>query len=360
MKTARLLLILPLLGLTAPIWAHHSFTMFNSKNPIELEGIVEEFQFLNPHSWVMLKVTDEAGAQTVWALEFGPINMLSRNGWKADSLQPGDALRVRVEPMRDGSPAARLTSNAFLAGPDRIPETLAREAPPERPTPVTMPEAVAKDFNGIWLSAVRGLHFDTSVASGDLQQAPLTAEFQRLVDEKKALAAQGILAADPTAACTPAGFPRILSMVFPGEILQNENQLNWFAEWNQETVRIYLDGRSAPEGLLPSYTGFSTGHWEGNTLVTRTSHLRADTLIDNTGVPHSDQLQVGMRMTKLTPDYFEVEVTLTDPLALTRPWTATRAYKRAPPGYLAQEYSCFEGNKHRVNEDGTVSLDLSY
>ncbi len=67
-----------------------------------------------------------------------------------------------------------------------------------------------------------------------------------------------------------------------------------------------------------------------------------------------------MRPTKLTPDFFELEITLQDPLALAQPWSSVRRYQRAPAGYLAQEYNCFEGNKHRVNEDGTVDLDLDY
>lgn len=356
----RFLAVCWLLSFSLSAAAHHSFTMFDDRNPIELDGVVEEFQFLNPHSWVMLRAAGPDGVEKVWALEFGPINMLSRRGWKPDSLQPGDHIRVRVDPMRDGSPAARLASVGFLEAPARVPENIPRPEVAERPDPVPMSDEVARDFNGIWLSAVRGLHFDTSFANGDDQVAPLTPAYQAMVDEKKALADQGILAADPTAACTPAGFPRLLSLVFPGEIIQNDNQLNWYVEWNQETVRIYLDGREAPDGLAHSYTGFTTGHWEGNTLVTHTTHLRGDKLIDNTGVPHSDQLEVFMRLTKLTPDFFELEIRLEDPLALSQPWTSVRRYQRAPADYLAQEYNCFEGNKHRVNEDGTVDLDLGY
>ena len=348
-----------LLALSASGSAHHSFTMFDNENPIELDGEVMRFRFLNPHSWVTLSAEDPStGELREWELEFGPINMLSRRGWSRDTLQPGDRIRVRVEPMRDGSPAARLVSSSFLNGPDRIPEMMAAPQTLERPDPVQMSDAVARDFNGIWVSAIRGLNFQAVDTPAAEQRAPLTPAFQAQLDEKKALAEQGILSADPTAACTPAGFPRLLSMVFPGEILQNDNQLNWYVEWNQETVRIYLDGREAPDDLLPSYTGFSTGHWEGNTLAVRTTHLREDTLVDNTGVPHSDQFEVEMRMTKLTPDFFEVALTLHDPVAFTGPWSSVRRYQRAPVHYMAQEYNCFEGNRHRVNEDGTVELDL--
>ena len=88
------------------------------------------------------------------------------------------------------------------------------------------------------------------------------------------------------------GFPALSGMVFPGEILQAEHQLNWYAEFGEATVRIYLDGRAPPADLQPSYYGYTTGRWEGNTLVTKTIGLRGDTLIDTTGIPHSDQLTV--------------------------------------------------------------------
>ena len=350
-------LLAMLLSMAASIQAHHSFTMFDLDNPIELEGEVVKFEYLNPHSWITINVEQPDGTSREWDLEFGPINMLSRRGWKHDSLEQGDYIHVSVEPMRNGDPIARLIASNFLAGPEDLPEPVQRVPNAPRPEAVAMEDSVARDFNGVWLSANNGLHFDDSVPASE-QVAPLTPEYQAILDKRKRDAELGISSNDPTAACIPAGFPRFLSMVFPGEIIQNDNQLNWYVEWNQETLRIYLDGRPEPENPFPTYTGFSTGHWEGNTLVTNTRYLRDDKLIDTTGVPHSGELSVDMRMTKLTPDYFQVEITLNDPVALTEPWSSVKYYKRAPAGYLAQEYSCFEGNRHVINEDGSIDLDI--
>ena len=151
-----------------------------------------------------------------------------------------------------------------------------------------MTDAVARNFNGIWVNANGGIHFDTA-ASRDEQQPPLKPEYMARWRQRAADAAAGRSTADPTAACVPAGFPRFLNMVFPGEILQAEHQLNWYAEFGEATVRIYLDGRARPADWQPNYYGFTVGRWEGNTLVTNTSGLRDDTLIDTTGVPHSDR-----------------------------------------------------------------------
>ena len=145
-------------------------------------------------------------------------------------------------------------------------------------------------------------------------------------------------------------------MVLPSEILQAEHQLNWYAEFGEATLRIYLDGRSPPADPDPSYYGYTTGAWQGNVLVTKTTGLRADTLIDTTGVPHSDRLTVTMRMQKVTPDYLEIAVTLDDPVAFERPWSTVKRYARAPAHYYVQEYACREGNRYRIGAEGNVEV----
>jgi hypothetical protein len=220
-----------------------------------------------------------------------------------------------------------------------------------------MSQDVARDFNGIWISADAGLHFDSAATRvGREQVPPLRPEYMAQWQKRFEDADAGLSTVDPTAECLPSGFPRFLSMVLPGEILQAEHQLNWFAEWGEATVRIFLDGREPPDDLLPSYNGFTTGEWDGNTLVTRTIALRGDTLIDTTGVPHSDQLEASMRITKVTPDFFEVDVTLEDPVVFYEPWTTVKTFARAPDHYYTQEYVCLEGNRYDIGPDGSIEV----
>jgi hypothetical protein len=84
--------------------AHHSTAMFDSDNPVELAGTVVEWQFQNPHVFIMLEVEDEEGEAIVWALEGGNVNGLVRNGWTAMTLQPGDQIVATVRPLRSGAP----------------------------------------------------------------------------------------------------------------------------------------------------------------------------------------------------------------------------------------------------------------
>lgn len=346
-----------ILASTVPLaQAHHSFAIFDADNPVTLTGMVEEFRWTNPHSWTVLTVTNEDGSRTTWELEHGPINMLSREGWSPTTLAPGDRIRVVAQPLHSGQPGARFMSFEFLD--DRSVEitrgaTITRVP---RPDPVAMPDDVARDFNGIWVNASGGIHFDTSSRTRRGQMPPLRPEYMAQWQQRWADADAGLSTTDPTAECLPPGFPRFLSMVLPGEILQAEHQLNWYAEWNEATIRIYLDGRAPPADLFPTYNGFTTGRWEGNTIVTRTIGLRGDTLVDTTGVPHSDELTVTMRMTKLTPDFFEVDVTLDDPVVFYQPWHTVKRFARAPANFYVQEYACQEGNRYRAGEEGNIEV----
>jgi hypothetical protein len=84
--------------------AHHSTAMFDQENPIELVGIVKEFKFTNPHTFILLEVKGGDGSATVWTLEGGTPSSLTRDGWTNKSIKPGDEIRMKVAPLRSGAP----------------------------------------------------------------------------------------------------------------------------------------------------------------------------------------------------------------------------------------------------------------
>ncbi|MFN0002637.1 MAG: DUF6152 family protein [Pseudohongiellaceae bacterium] len=96
--------------------AHHSFAMFDLKTKVELQGVVKEFQWTNPHTWIQLIVTDSNGIETEWSLEGAPVNMLVRNGWKNTSVKPGDKITVTGSPLVDGRPGATYDLIVFADG----------------------------------------------------------------------------------------------------------------------------------------------------------------------------------------------------------------------------------------------------
>lgn len=86
-----------------PLAAHHSAAMFDDTKVVELKGTVKELQWANPHIWLQI-VVDENGKKTEWSVEGGSPNSLSRQGWRATTFKPGDAVTVRLNPMKDGTP----------------------------------------------------------------------------------------------------------------------------------------------------------------------------------------------------------------------------------------------------------------
>ena len=84
--------------------AHHSFAMFDRERSILISGVVREFQWTNPHTWIQVTITDATGKQTEWSLEGGSPGILSRNGWKRASLQTGDKVTIEIYPLKSGEP----------------------------------------------------------------------------------------------------------------------------------------------------------------------------------------------------------------------------------------------------------------
>lgn len=86
-----------------PAVAHHSFAMFDAGKTVTLEGSVKEFQWTNPHAWIMLNVANQQGQSDVWAIELNGPSGLARDGWKPKTLTPGMNVSVTIHPLRDGS-----------------------------------------------------------------------------------------------------------------------------------------------------------------------------------------------------------------------------------------------------------------
>jgi hypothetical protein len=103
MKTAALSAGVALAMYAIPASAHHSFAMFDANQTTTLEGTVKEFQWTNPHAWIVLTVAKQGEADQQWAVEMGGPSGLARQGWRPKTLTPGMSVKVTIHPLRDGS-----------------------------------------------------------------------------------------------------------------------------------------------------------------------------------------------------------------------------------------------------------------
>jgi hypothetical protein len=91
------------LCLALPAVAHHSHANYEPSDTLEITGTVVDFQWINPHTWIYITVMGEDGEPQEWALESGSTGQLTRRGWGADSMKPGDTITALVKPLKDGS-----------------------------------------------------------------------------------------------------------------------------------------------------------------------------------------------------------------------------------------------------------------
>jgi len=110
-------LALGLLVAAMPLLAHHSFAAeYDDKKPVSIKGTVTKVEWANPHIWFYVDVKDAVGKVEHWQCEGGPPNMLVRQGWKKDSLKPGDEVSVEGFRAKDGSNTANSRSVTLTDG----------------------------------------------------------------------------------------------------------------------------------------------------------------------------------------------------------------------------------------------------
>jgi hypothetical protein len=85
--------------------AHHSGVMFDNNNPITLTGMVREFQWHNPHTYIQLVLSDSSGQEKEWSIEMAAPMYLYNMGWRPSTLKQGDTISVDIFPLKSGEPA---------------------------------------------------------------------------------------------------------------------------------------------------------------------------------------------------------------------------------------------------------------
>jgi hypothetical protein len=189
----------------------------------------------------------------------------------------------------------------------------------------------------------------SDLSNGRAANAPsLTPEYMAKWEIIRKSRMSGSYDYDPIANCLPPGMPQMMSMAYGMEIMQSKEKFTFFSEWQDALRRVYLDGRMASKKVLndPTYAGYSTGRWEGDTLVVETVALNDKSFIDNSS-PHSEEMTVHERIRFISPGVLEDRITVNDPLALTKPWETVHTYRKAEqPNDELREFACAEGLGH--------------
>ena len=147
---------------------------------------------------------------------------------------------------------------------------------------------------------------------------------------------------NPDAHCLPMGIMQLTSHPYPRKIIQTPAELVVIYEGSGTTVReLFLDGRRPDKDADPWWNGYSTGRWEGDTLVVETTGFMDDGWLDVRGSPLTSAGKVTERFRRLNFGYLEIEVTIDDPKAYTKPFTA-KVYNRIMLDTQLIEFVCID------------------
>jgi hypothetical protein len=354
-----------------PTAAHHSNSAYQVDQIVTLEGTVKEWRWMNPHTWLIMSVESEDGEAKEWAVEGRPPGILGRAGWSSTILRPGERVTVHASPAKNGDSEgiiARVTKadGTVLGNAPNLNRAATAATRPTAPTAAAAAAGNRPNFAGVYYPAQQGAPANapptrrpneplppptrsSPTSDGSQGRGPdapkLTPEYLAKWNVLAASRISGSYEYDNIHNCLPPGMPAMMSAAYGMEIMQDEQKITFFSEHQDALRRVYLDGRKpTPEVLAdPTYAGYSTGRWEGDTLVVDTVALTTKSYIDGSS-PHSDKMTVHERMRFVEPGVIENQITVDDSEALAEPWRVVRRYRKASyPNDELREFACAEG-----------------
>jgi hypothetical protein len=196
------------------------------------------------------------------------------------------------------------------------------------------------DLSGIWRQP-DGVKYTINLAA-DLKpdQVPYRPQTEAVYKHNQETLSKD----DPVGHCMLAGVPQMNAVPYPYKILNAPGMVVILYEALRTYRQIFLDGRPLPKDANPQWMGYSTGHWDGDTLVVESGGFNDKSWLDSGGRPHSDALHVTERFHRRDFGHIELQTTIDDPKAYTKPWTVSYELRLMPDTDLL-EYVCEENNK---------------
>jgi hypothetical protein len=197
------------------------------------------------------------------------------------------------------------------------------------------------DLHGIWWDA----HPPTTLAPVGGGTIPFTAVGRKLYAasmEKLRAEASQLVTRDDMRRCLPYGPTRILQQPFPLQTFQSGNLFVIAYEHNHVYEIVYLNEQPDLD-RDPTYMGNSVGNWTRDGLQITSTGFKDGTLLDDSGIPHSDKLRIVRTLRRIAAGkQIEIVTTITDPTMFLRPWKVRNVLESRPDARI-EEYTCGQG-----------------
>jgi hypothetical protein len=196
------------------------------------------------------------------------------------------------------------------------------------------------DITGVWQLQGDG---SAQPIAADEDMPPMTPWAKARFDQQKpGYGKRGAAGGnDPILQCDPIGFPRIMLMPTPNELVQTPGRVLQFWEREHEWRSIWTDGRALPTDPDPTWYGYAIGHWEQDgTFVVESTGFNDSTWLGPTGFPHSDEMRIIERYRRVDHNTLSYDMTITDPKSYTKPVITPHRVMKLKPKEEISEQPC--------------------
>jgi Family of unknown function (DUF6152) len=325
MRCKRTALAITAVLVASPGFAHHGVAAhYDESKPVAIDGTVSEFQFINPHSFVYLRVVGANGQEAVWHCEMASRSVLERNGLTTEMFAPGKHVRIDGIQARQNPTGCALREAHFDDGSVLRAATLFGATPAATPVPA----AESDSIEGVWAMK----HFEVSLYEGDLTE-----------EGERRRAAFNPIKDDPSIYCHLASPVRFwINVNEPFEIRREADRVVIDHQFMDSQRVVHLGATTPPANTQRSTMGYSMGHFDGAALVIDTSNFTAGVLEPRRGVMHTANLKLTERLA-VNPATHELEIswTIDDPVIFKERLTQKEAYVRTERWH--ERYNCKPG-----------------
>jgi hypothetical protein len=196
------------------------------------------------------------------------------------------------------------------------------------------------DLSGFWMPEDPVKHLLNLAADLKPEDVPLQPWARALYNERIENNGKD----HPGARCLPSGIPEKNNIPDGLKVVQTEDLMLFLHESRTIYRQIFTDGRSFPKDPQPTWMGYSIGHWDKDTFVVETMGQNGKTWLDMRGLPGTEALRVTERFSRPKIGHMDIEVTIDDPQAYTKPWTVKLAWRLIPDTDLIESI-CEENNR---------------
>jgi hypothetical protein len=318
--------------------AHHSFAGFYDPNRIiEIEGVLTQMSWRNPHGRLSLEATDASGRAVSWDIETGSISVLRVRGIEQSFAAIGDRVRIAGQ-ASVRSDTAMYAQQMLLADGREVLLTIGVEP---RWTNADTGELLEPVFDERIVSEARrnadGIFRVWSTVLEDPAAFPMFKGGYPLTEGATRRLAQWDPASAALNDCTPKAMPLLMITPFPIEFVRDGADILIRFEEDDAVRRIHIGASQPPSAH--SFLGYSAGRWEGNTLVVETTHMQAE-LFDPDGIRQSENIRVVERFTPAPGgERMDYRITISDPETFTETFELTRYFVWRPE-LVVNRYDC--------------------